>query len=340
MAYKNILELFEQREVLTYLQNRKYPALAGEALFPEVKRQSLKFDEIRGAMKVPVVASVHAFDTEAEIGSREAEKRAMELALIKRKMQLKEEDIIALENPRNSAEQEYLMKEVYNDIDVLVQGVRARVEAMRMEALATGKITIDENGLNGTVDYNVPLENQEVLSGTDLWSSDESDPIQDILRWVNSMPVKPTRALTSNTVLLRLLTHPKLTVLSKTGQIGLMTLPELDAIMTSYGFPIIRTYDEVYRKQNQDGTYETIRYFPEKQFVMFGDGPLGQTIYGPTAEEIRLRRDPSIETSMVGNVLAMVYEENLDPVSTWTKAVATAMPSFPTAGEIFQATVI
>lgn len=340
MAYKNILELFDQREVLTYLQNRKYPALAGEALFPEVKRQSLKFDEIRGAMKVPVVASVHAFDTEAEIGSREAEKRAMELALIKRKMQLKEEDIIALENPRNSAEQEYLMKEVYNDIDVLVQGVRARVEAMRMEALATGKITIDENGLNGTVDYNVPLENQEVLSGTDLWSSDESDPIQDILRWVNSMPVKPTRALTSNTVLLRLLTHPKLTVLSKTGQIGLMTLPELDAIMTSYGFPIIRTYDEVYRKQNQDGTYETIRYFPEKQFVMFGDGPLGQTIYGPTAEEIRLRRDPSIETSMVGNVLAMVYEENLDPVSTWTKAVATAMPSFPTAGEIFQATVI
>ena len=56
-------------------------------------------------------------------------------------MQLKEEDIIALENPRNSAEQQYLMREVYNDIDVLVQGVRARVEAMRMEALATGKIT-------------------------------------------------------------------------------------------------------------------------------------------------------------------------------------------------------
>jgi len=340
MAYKSILELFNQREILNYLQNRKYPTLVGETLFPEVKKQSLKFDDIRGAMKVPVVASIHAFDTEAEIGSREAEKRTLELALIKRKMQLKEEDIIALENPRNSAEQQYLMREVYNDIDVLVQGVRARVEAMRMEALATGKITIDENGLQGTIDYNVPVENQEVLTGTDLWSHDDSDPIGDILRWVNSMPVKPTRALTSNTVLLRLLTHPKLTALSKTGQIGLITLPELDAIMTSFGLPIIRTYDEVYRKQKPDGTYETVRYFPEKQFVMFGDGPLGQTIYGPTAEEIRLRRDPSIQTNMIGNILAMVYEENLDPVSTWTKAVATAMPSFPTAGEVFQATVI
>ena len=40
---------------------------------------------------------------------------------------------------------------------------------------------------------------------------------------------------------------------------------------------------------------------------------------------------------MVGNVLAMVYEENLDPVGTWEKAVATALPSFAAADEVFQA---
>ena len=336
----NILELFDQREVLNYLQNRQYPVLAGEALFPEVKRQSLKFDEIIGASKVPVIATVHAFDTESEIGSREAEKRAMELALIKRKMQLKEEDIIALENPRSKVEQQYLMQNVYNDIDVLVQGVRARVEAMRMEVLATGKVTIDENGLSGVIDYKIPAENQEVLTGTDAWNDPDSNPIGDLLRWVGSMPVKPTRALTSSKVLYTLLTHPKLITLSKTGQIGLMTRDELDAIMVSFGLPKIRVYDEVYRKQLADGTYETKRYFPEDRFVMFGDGALGQTIYGPTAEEIRLVRDPSIQTNMIGNILAMVYEENLDPVSTWTKAVATAMPSFPTAGDIFQAQVL
>ncbi|MEG0451276.1 MAG: major capsid protein, partial [Lysinibacillus sp.] len=72
-------------------------------------------------------------------------------------------------------------------------------------------------------------------------------------------------------------------------------------------------------------------------FVMFGDGAMGETLFGPTAEENRLTRDPSIETSKIGNVLAMVYEENVDPVSTWTKAVATAIPSFPAADEVFQA---
>lgn len=333
-----ILDLFSQREVLNYLQNRQYPALMGEQLFPEVKRQSLEFDEIRGAMKVPVVASIHAFDTESEIGSREAEKRTLELALIKRKLQLKEKDIIALENPRTKAEQDYLIQNVYNDIDTLVQGVRARVEAMRMEALATGKITIDENGLNGVIDYNVPEDNQEILTTT--WDDPESNPLEDMLRWISTLDVKPTRALTSNRVLMALLTHPKITALSMHTSLGMVTLTELDAVMASFGLPKIRTYDEVYRKQKVDGTYESVRYFPEDRFVMFGEGSLGQTIYGPTAEEIRLTRDPSIETSMVGNVLAMVYEEHLDPVSTWTKAVATAMPSFPTAGEVFQAKVL
>ena len=54
--------------------------------------------------KTPVIASVHGFDTESEIGQRKAQKKAIELALIKRKLPLTEEDIIALESPRNEAE--------------------------------------------------------------------------------------------------------------------------------------------------------------------------------------------------------------------------------------------
>ena len=35
-----VLELFNQKEMLNYLRDRKYPVLLGEELFPEVKRQS------------------------------------------------------------------------------------------------------------------------------------------------------------------------------------------------------------------------------------------------------------------------------------------------------------
>jgi len=334
----SVLELFNQAEVLTYLQNRQYPEYVGGSLFPEVKRQSLKFDQIKGANKVPVVASVHAFDTEAEIGSREASKQALELALIKRKLRLGEEDIIALESPRNNAEREYLMREVFNDIDVLVQGVKARVEAMRMEALADGTVTLEENNLSAVIDYGVPAENKEALAGDAVWTNPDSDPIGDLERWASSLDVKPTRALTSGAVLNALLRHPAIIgALYGRDSLRVPTRADLNAFMQQHELPVIATYDQVYRKQNADGTYERVRYFPNNAFTMFGDGPLGETIYGPTAEEIRLLRDPSVDANMVGNILAMVYEENLDPVSTWTKAVATALPSFPAADEVFQA---
>lgn len=335
---KSILELFNQKEVLNYMNNREYPALLGETLFPEIKKQSLEFDMIKGGNSMPVAASVHAFDTETEIGSREASKMAIELALIKRKMQLKEKDIIAIESPRNAAEQEYLMQNVFNDIDVLTAGVRARIEAMRMEALAKGTVTLDENKLDLVVDYGVPAANKEALSGVGLWTADTSDPIEDLLRWADTLGTSPSRALTSNAVLSALLRHPKIIgALYGRDSMRVATRADLNAFMQQHDLPVIATYDKQYRKQNKNGTYTQHRYFPKNSFVMFGEGTLGETLYGPTPEESRLVRDPAVNQSQIGNVLAMVYEESLDPVSTWTKAVATAMPSFPAADEVFQA---
>ncbi|MCM3747449.1 major capsid protein [Paenibacillus pasadenensis] len=315
--------------------------MLGETLFPEVKRASLEFDIIKGAGRSPVIASVHAFDTEAEIGSREASKMAMELALIKRKLRLGEKEIVALESPRNAAEEQYLMKQVYDDIDSLVASVRARIELMRMEVLASGKVTLAENNLSATVDYGVPANHKEVLSGTSLWSDAASDPIGDLLEWGNALDAMPTRALTSNTVLSRLLTHPKVAAaLYGNGTTRMASRGELNTYLQQLGLPAIATYDAKYRKQAANGTISSARYFPENKIVLFGPDTLGETIYGPTAEEVRLTRDPSIDTQMVGNVLAMVYEEGADPVSTWTKAVATALPSFPEADNVFQAQVI
>lgn len=333
----NILELFEQRTVLNYLREVQYPELALESLFPERKQPGLKFTQIQGASQTPVAATVHAFDTESEIGSRQAETRDLELFLIKRKLQLTEEQIIALESPRNEAEKKYLMSNVFNDVDTLVQGVRARAEAMRGEALADGKITIKENNLNLVVDYGVPVAHKEALTGTDAWSHADSDPYEDMLRWSQALGTAPTRALTSQRILMTLLRHPLTKAALGKGDSGIVTRADLNAFLGELGLPQIATYDAMYRVQKADGTYESKRYFPEKKFVMFSDSTLGETVYGPTAEEIRLTRDPSIEIKMTDKILAMVYEESVDPVGTWTKAVATAIPSFPTAAEVFQA---
>lgn len=337
-ASKTILDLFAPKLLLDYTRNRAFKPMLGEELFPERRTESLELDQINGGSRIPVMASVHAWDTESEIGSREASKMGLDLALVKRKLPLKEKDIVALENPRTPAEQKYLMEQVYNDIDVLVQGVKARAEKMRMEVLANGTVTLDENGLDVTIDYNVPDSHKEVLTGDATWDNPNSDPLSDIERWVDELDVSPTRALTSKKIYRTLMRHPKVVAAVFGKESGrVVSVADLDAFMTAHGFPIIRTYDEKYRKQQANGSYITERYFPENKIAFFNDDLLGETIYGPTAEEIRLSRDPSIETGSVGNIFTCIYEEGADPVSTWKKAVATVLPSFAAADEVFQA---
>lgn len=337
-----IAELFSHKEIITYMMNRQYPQLLGEQLFPAVKGNGLEFDQIKGASRVPVIASVHAFDTEAEIGSREASRQALELAYVKKKMQLKEKDLYALKRPRDAKEQQYLVSLVYNDIDQMVAGLDARAEAMRMEALTKGTVTLEgEKGNLGVIDYQVPSANKQVLSGTSLWSDAASDPLNDMYRWNVTLNGLGTRALTSTAVLQNLLRHPKvLSAIYGTNSGRVLSLSELNGWLQQQGLPAIRTYDQVYRKTQANGTFVATRYFPINSFVMFGNEALGQTIFGPTPEELRLLDDPSVDTSKIGNYHAMVYESGLDPVATWKKVSGVYLPSFPSADEVFQATVI
>ncbi|QSB09670.1 major capsid protein [Lysinibacillus fusiformis] len=336
----DVLELFNQKTMLDYSKTREYKPLLGETLFPEVKHSTLEFDMIKGGSSLPTIASVHAFDTEAEIGSREASKQALEAAYIKRKMQITEKDIIALTQPRNEAEKNYLMQNVFNDVDTLVNGVRARVELMRIEALSKGKVTLNENGLNMSVNYHVPPDHQEALSGAGLWTADSADIIGDMERWADTLTDKPTRALTSTKILRSILRNAKIIAAlfgKDSGRIP--TRQDLNAFLQQHDLPVIAVYDAKYRKQAANGSYTSHRYLDEDKFVMFGDGTLGETLYGPTPEESRMLREGA-DVSSVGKIITMVFEEGQDPVSTWTKAAATAIPSFHAADNVFQAQTI
>lgn len=336
----DVLELFGQKTMLDYSKTREYKPLLGETLFPEVKHSTLEFDMIKGGSSLPTIASVHAFDTEAEIGSREASKQALEAAYIKRKMQITEKDLIALAQPRNEAEKNYLMQNVFNDVDALVNGVRARVELMRIEALSKGKVMLNENGLDMSVNYHVPVNHQEALSGAGLWTADTADIIGDMERWADTLTDKPTRALTSTKILRAILRNSKIigALFGKdSGRIP--TRQDLNAFLQQHDLPVIAVYDSKYRKQGANGSYTSHRYLDENKFVMFGDGTLGETLYGPTPEESRMVRDGA-DVSSVGKIITMVFEEGQDPISTWTKAAATAIPSFHAADNVFQAQTI
>lgn len=330
----NIAELFSQRNVLDYVNGRQAPILLGESLFPSRKVQGLEFDVLKAGSKIPTIASVHAFDTEAEIASRIGTKSAQELAFIKRKIQLKEKDLIALRNPRTAVEQSYLEKEVYNDVDAMVGSVNARVEKMRMEVLANGTVTLDENGLDLVVDYGVPEDHQATADFTKA----DTDIIGLLTEWASALDTMPTRMLTSTKVRNAILQNAGVKAYFKDA--GLLPTPgSLNQMLQQFGLPTIATYDAKYNKENAAGILVKERYFPEDKLVMFGSENPGESIFGVTPEESRLLPGGSNDYT-VGNIIAMVYEETLDPVGTWTKAAGTALPSFPEADNVFQATVL
>lgn len=330
----NIAELFSQRNVLDYVNNRQAPALLGETLFPSRKVQGLEFDILKAGTRIPTIASVHAFDTEAEIASRVASRSAQELAFIKRKIQLKEKDLIALRNPRTAEEQAFLENEVYNDVFSMVSSVNARVEKMRMEVLANGTVTLDENGLYLVVDYGVPGEHKATVD----FAASSTDVIGLLTTWAGTLDTTPTRILTSTKVRNAILQNAGIKAYFKDAGL-LPTAGTLNQLLQQFELPVIATYDAKYYKENEKGVLVKERYFPENKLVMFGDENLGESIFGVTPEESRLLSEGSNDYQ-VGNIFAMVYESNLDPVGTWTKAAGTALPSFPEADNVFQATVL
>lgn len=334
-------DLLTPKELVDYTKSRAQEAYMGEYLFPERKTEALEIDIVKGAHNLPVSAKIHAFDTEAEIGSREGADRSMQdLALIKRKIKLPERTLIALEAPRSDAEEAELVKKVFNDVDNLVASVRTRVEAMRMEALSTGKIVVNENGVKASIDYGMPSEHK----ATKDWMTGSSAKILDDMfeatqKVVDDTGFRPTRALTSTKVLNKILRDEVIrSAIFGVNSAKMLTTAELNAFLAQQKLPQIATYDKKYRTQDAKGKYVTKSFLPEDAFVMIPDGKLGDTFYGVTAEELELRKKPDVDVSEIGKIVVCQYS-TIDPVAKWIKAVATALPSFPYADEVFVFTV-
>lgn len=330
-------ELFNTKELLNYYRNRKTQSMLGDVLFPSRKIQDIEFDMITGANGLPVSASIHAFDTETELASREVlQKGAAELALIKRKIAIGEREIIAINNPRMDSEQKALVMELFKDGDKMVESVQTRIEAMRMELLSSGKIAINENKVAITLDYKVPNGNKKSFNWSD---SSTAKPLEDIKTLSDAVEdasgTKPTRILTSSKILNKILACDSV----KKAIFGvnfdkIATRKDLNSLLESMELPQIAVYNAKYRVQGANGKYTTKRYFPENILSMFAENALGETIYGLTAEEIELIGSNKMdEARMVGNIFVGVEKEG-DPVRRFTKAVATCLPTLENGLEL------
>lgn len=337
------MDILNEAEMINYSREVVMPTMLGDELFPDRKTLSLKVGFVEANALAPVVASVHGFDTKTQIGSRDSfETLEFDKMLIKRQLPITEELLEKLANPRTREEYNEIVDTIYNDGYNLMTSVKARTEAMKMELLSKGTVTIDENNVQIVLDYQVPANHKAILSVG--WDQPTSTPLADIQQWVDKINedtgIVPTRALTSTKVLRNLQKNESVQI-ALYGEVQkgkFVTQAELNSLLESMGLPTIAVYDRVYRKQLDDGTYKTVRYFPENQFTLFPSDRLGEGLYGRTPTELRKVRTGHNDTQY-GNIYLTVYDQD-DPVVTWTKAEGLFAPSFPAYKEVFMATVL
>ena len=234
-----------------------------------------------------------------------------------------------------------MLSQLYNDAEKMTDSVKVRVEAMRMELLSTGKIAINENKVKVTIDYKVPNGNKKSFT----WQNPEDDkPLDDLATLADAVEsesgYRPTRALTSRKMVKTICNCASVRkAVYGVNSDKIVTLAALNELLAQLDLPQIVVYEGKYKKETSKG-FATTRYFPENVISMFGDETLGETIYGLTAEEVKLIGDGKMqESSMLDNKIFVGTYTSIDPVGEFTKAVATALPTLPHGEELGIGTV-
>lgn len=335
----NIDEILTATNYQDYLYELPTTSNVITDLFPEVKTDAFSLEYVVGANEIPIAASVHSTDSETEIGEREGlQIMEHDFASVRRKIKLDAKDAQVLMTPRTDRELQRKIQDLFEDAARLVTSVRTRYHAMAMEVFTTGKVTFDENGYKGTLDYKLPTDH--FATPSTKWGSASAKPLEDLQTWANKIQtdtgVRPNRALTSQRVINTLLQHGSIrTAIYGAQAERVVTQVDLNNLLSAMGLPTFVAFDLTYRKQKTNGKgYDTVRYTSEDTVVLYVEGSQGSLTYAPTDEELVFAETGSPVLDKVGNIVLDVYFDN-DPPARWTKASGKGLPSFPRANEVF-----
>ena len=327
----SVLTMISDKDRLDFSQNysiqRNY---VGDVLFPDVKTENLEaeYERLSEGMELPTAAKVHAFDTEATIGVRPSfEKVTVEKLLIKEKINQSERlDQLLNRGVRESRLVDY----VYDDMNRLANNVKTRTEIAKMEVMATGKMTIKENGLDMTIPYGVNKTKE--LSGWDNPSHDILSDIEEMVQMAVDAGYAVNAVLTSTKMIAYMRKNTGIVnAINGVNGARIVTKAQIDTMLNElYGIATVRVNDASYGVPTTDNKGRTaVRFFPENVFTLYVEGiggKVGSGLWGVTPEESRQGAFTDVNYKQF---ITISQWETPDPVAEWTKASGVFIPVLP-----------
>lgn len=315
-------------------------ATNGERIFPAKKQLGLKLAFVKGAAGRPVVLRASAFDTKATLRERmNVTLNEEEMPFFKESMLVKEHDRQQLNLIAQTGNQELIntiTQGIFDDTTTLVSGARARLEAMRMQVLATGKIGVISNGVAKDFDYGVAETNKGKV--TTAWADPTANPLADLQKAIDALSeIAPApEVLILNPKTFNELKNAKTTAvavkpLAPSG--ASVTNAELtNYIEANLGLKVI-----VESGSYIDDDGKAKKYYPDGHVTLAPNAELGKTVFGTTPEESDLlgSNTTAAKVAIVETGIAVTTSTKTDPVNVETKVSMIALPSFEQLDNVY-----
>lgn len=319
-----------------------------DGLFGDEKTDNLmaRWESLAAEYSIPVMAQFHGFDAEAQTTFRvPIDTHNIEKGLIKVKINQSERLRALLKSGVQGDQQMY--DYVLNDGIRLADQVITRTKVAKNELMATGKVTINENNLDLTVDYGV--DPAQVAYEFDLDpEADISAQIQKLVDDAADKGVTINGMMTSRRNITKMRNNEGLQK-AINGNIAagqLITRSALEAYLEDeFGIAEIITNDLKYVANwtmvNDRPFTTSKKYFPENKITFFATNPggrLGVGLWGdsPEADAASFY---SVNGSAISPYVYIMQWMETDPTVLWTKASSLFMPVLYTPESLWIATI-
>lgn len=342
-----LYDLADMRELQGYVRGaadeaNRYRFVLSQFL-PNENIDDIEWRATRGSLIDQDAATVRAWDTESTIANRQGISRIMgELPPISRKIPVGEEMRLRRRGLERGANAE-LINRIFDDAANMARAVAARIELFRGEALYTGAININENGVVQSIPFGRKASHDPAaLAGAAKWDAPTTaTPVANIRSWMTTYRdtngVDPELILVSQKIIDNLLLNAEIRALftTLTGIPQVVSPTQLRQVLSTFGIPPLVPYDVKVRVNGSQ-----VRVIPDNRviFIPPRGEPLGKTFCGTTAESLELAEARQIAQDEAPGMVAVV-DKTFDPVMTWTKAVAIALPVMINPDLTFVATV-
>ncbi|WP_243063192.1 major capsid protein [Humibacter sp. RRB41] len=311
---------------------------------PSVDNIGLSYDFDINSLQLTEAASFRAYDAESPFGKTPGGKSVQgKLPAISRKLRVSEYDQLTLFGQTDAIGGKF---EDYAERNGAA--IAARVALAQGQAVETGTITLNENGLIFTIDFARAAGNT-VTAGT-VWTTTSANALSDLTTWAAAYRavtgVSPAIAMISSSVIAALQKNTSIigaaTGLASASLPAIISQDQVKAVFSSFGFGQIIINDDqiVYKGATQRivGSNKLI-WLPASGGPQLGGvgGVLGSTQWGIPAEAIN--SDYGISTAEAPGVFAAAFHDS-DPEGHNVLASAIVLPVLQSANYTFAAQVI